>query len=204
MKGFITIEGCEGVGKSTQFEKLKAYLKGQDVVFTREPGGTRIAEDIRSIILKKDNAEMDEKTELFLYAAARAQHIREIIAPALKEGKRVFCDRYVDSTYAYQGYGRNLGLEFVGGVNRYAVGDYMPEYTVFLDLPPKSAFLRKGGADPNDRLEQQNLAFHERVYEGYRELIRREPARFLVVDASGSKEETFQKMIAILKKAAVL
>ena len=204
MKGFITIEGCEGVGKSTQFEMLKEYLRGQDVVFTREPGGTRIAESIRKIILKKENSEMDEKTELFLYAAARAQHIKEIIAPALKEGKRVFCDRYVDSTYAYQGYGRQLGLDFVGGVNRYAVGDYMPEYTVFLDLPPKTAFLRKGGADPNDRLELLNLSFHERVYEGYRDLIRREPARFLVVDASGSREETFEKMTAILKKAAVL
>ena len=205
MKNFITIEGTEGVGKSTQVRFLQEYCKKNDIdaVFTREPGGSKVAEKIREIILDKDNGEMSDVCEAFLYAAARAQHLKDIVIPALNEGKIVFCDRYIDSSYAYQGVGRGLGLDFVKKLNDLAIGEYMPQYTVFLDLPPEQAFKRKGGADENDRLEMSGNEFFQKVYDGYKQTIQNDKSRFIVVSPTGTKFETHDKIVAALKEKGI-
>ena len=157
MKGkFITFEGCEGSGKSTQIRLLSEKLKerGVDFIVTREPGGSDIAEQIRKIILNPQNTAMCDECEALLYAAARIQHLKEIVVPALNGGKLVICDRYVHSSLAYQGYARGLGEEYVAGVNSLALGEYAPDITLFLNISPKAAFERKHGADKDDRMEQ--------------------------------------------------
>lgn len=201
MKGkFITFEGCEGVGKSTQIRWLREFLekRGIDCVVTREPGGSAIAEKIRGIILDGKNLEMAGVCEVFLYLAARAQHIEDIIKPALERGTAVICDRYIDSTFAYQGYARGLGAEYVESLNRLAIGGCVPDLTVFLDLPPKIAFRRKGGADKSDRLESLDIAFHEKVYDGYLLLAEKYPERIKRVDARGEKPETHRKVLDLV------
>ena len=172
-------------------------------MFTREPGGSRVAEKIREIILDADNKDITDDCEAFLYAASRVQHLQEIVIPALNEGKTVFCDRFVDSSYAYQGIARGLGLEKIERLNSLAVGEYMPQYTLFLDLPPKQAFARKGGADKKDRLEQLDIGFHQKVYDAYKMLAARDKDRYVVIDASGAKDETFVKIIAALKARGI-
>lgn len=206
MKNFIAIEGCEGVGKSTQLRFLKDYClsNGIKAVFTREPGGSEIAEKIRKIILDSANSDMTSICEALLYAAARNQHLNDIVKPALAEGNIVFCDRFLDSTFAYQGFARGLGFDFVANLNKLSVGEYTPQYTVFLDLPPKTAFLRKGGADNNDRLEREKIDFHEKVYKGYLDIIEKERKRFIVIDASGKKGETHTRIISELIKVGIL
>ena len=163
---FVTFEGCEGVGKSTQLNMLKEYLKktGQDAVYVREPGSTAISEKIRSIILDPENTEMTAQTEALLYAAARAQLVAEVILPSLAQGRTVICDRYVDSSVAYQGYARGLGTEFVRSVNAFALENAVPDVTVFIDLRPSAAFR---SVRREDRLEQEAADFHDKVYEGY-------------------------------------
>lgn len=205
MKNFITIEGCEGVGKTYHTKRLKQYCadNGLNILFTREPGGSRVAEKIREIILDADNKDITDDCEAFLYAASRVQHLQEIVIPALNEGKTVFCDRFVDSSYAYQGIARGLGLEKIERLNALAVGEYMPQYTLFLDLPPKQAFARKGGADKKDRLEQLDIGFHQKVYDAYKMLAARDKDRYVVIDASGAKDETFGKIIAALKARGI-
>lgn len=192
MRNFITIEGCDGVGKTYQTKALREHCEqlGVQAVFTREPGGSDIAEQIRRIILDANNSAMDDMCEAFLYAAARIQHLHDIVKPALAQGKVVFCDRFVHSSYVYQGLGRGLGLDSIVALNDIAVGEYMPDFTVFLDLSPEQAFLRKGGADKTDRLEMVNMDFHNKVYQGYKSLIAADPDRFEVIDASGSKQQT--------------
>lgn len=206
MKNFITVEGCDGVGKTAQIQMLKKYCaqKGFNVLFTREPGGSPLAEKIREIILDANNKEMCDLCEALLYAAARAQHLNDTVIPALKEGKTVICDRFVDSSYAYQGVGRGIGLEKIETLNAVAVGQYMPQWTLFLDLTPDKAFERKGGADKNNRLEAQAFEMHKKVYEGYLEVIRRNPERFIVIDASGEKLETHQKVVKSLLLRGIL
>lgn len=207
MKGkFITFEGCEGVGKSRQIRLLEDYLKNNGVKYylTREPGGTDISEQIRNIILDGKNVEMTDECEALLYAAARVQLIKKEIEPRLQNGELVLCDRYVDSSLAYQGKARGLGYEFVKRINSYAFSNAMPDLTVFLNLSPKDAFLRKGGADEADRLELSGITFHEKVYEGYLELSEIYRDRFAVIDASGTKEETHAKIIAALKGKGVI
>ncbi len=203
---FITFEGCEGVGKSTQIRLLAEELGRRKVpcVVTREPGGSRIAESIRRIILDAGNSEMDDLCELFLYLAARAQHLKDIVRPALAEGKVVICDRYIDSTFAYQGYGKGLDANMVEALNRAAIGDLIPDLTIFLDLPPERAFMRKGGPDREDRLELMAQSFHEKVYAGYLEISRRAPERFVRVDARGSKQETHAKVLELMQKYGIL
>lgn len=203
---FITFEGCEGVGKSTQIRLLAEELGRRKVpcVVTREPGGSRIAESIRRIILDAGNSDMDDLCELFLYLAARAQHLKDIVRPALAEGKVVICDRYIDSTFAYQGYGKGLDADMVEALNRAAIGDLMPDLTIFLDLPPERAFMRKGGPDREDRLELMAQSFHEKVYAGYLEISRRAPERFVRVDARGSKQETHAKVLELMQKYGIL
>lgn len=206
MRNFITIEGCDGVGKTYQTRALKEYCQqlGLNVVFTREPGGSDIAEQIRKIILDADNKDMDDMCEAFLYAAARIQHLKDIVKPALNEGKIVFCDRFVHSSYVYQGLGRGLGLDKIVALNDLAVDGYMPDFTIFLDLSPEQAFARKGGADKTDRLEAVDESFHVKVYRGYKALIAAAPDKFEVIDASGSKEQTQALIRRALVKRGVL
>ena len=207
MRNFITIEGCEGVGKTYQTRMLKQYCEehGYDnIVFTREPGGSDIAEQIRKILLDANNSAMDDMCEAFLYAASRIQHLKDIVKPALEQGKVVFCDRFVHSSYVYQGIARNLGLDKIVKLNELAVGEYMPEFTIFLDLSPEQAFKRKGGADKTDRMEAVDYDFHATVYQGYKRLIDQHPEQFEVIDASGSKEQTQAKLREILVRRGIL
>lgn len=207
MKGkFITFEGCEGVGKSHQIRYVEEYLKKTSVEYylTREPGGSEVAEQIRKIILDGKNVSMTNECEALLYAAARVQHLDEIVKPKLQAGILVLCDRYVDSSLAYQGYGRGLGEHFVKQINSYALEKFMPDLTLFLDLEPEKAFLRKGGADKKDRLESSGMAFHKRVYYGYLSLADEYPERIVKIDASGSKEQTHEKIIQALKRGGII
>ena len=160
MRGkFITFEGCDGCGKSTQLKKLSDYLtaNGVDHIFTREPGGGKISEQIREILLSGKNGEMTDECEALLYAAARAQHLSDRVEPALSEGKLVICDRYIHSSYAYQGYARGLGVDFVKKINAYAEQSYAPDLTIFINLSPRDAFARKKGVDVLHRLSTDYL-----------------------------------------------
>ncbi len=207
MKGkFITFEGCEGSGKSTQLAMFRDYLEKNniDYVFTREPGGTDISEKIRSVILDVNNKEMTDECEVLLYASSRAQLIKEKILPSLEKGKLVLCDRYIDSSFAYQSFARGIDMEFIKTINKYALENCMPDYTVFLNINPVDAFKRKGGMDKDDRLEQLGIDFHLKVYNGYLELVKMFPDRFLVIDCSGTKYQTHDKIIKVLQEKGIL
>jgi dTMP kinase len=198
MKGlFITLEGPDGSGKTTQAEALVAYLrkKGLQVVMTREPGGTVISEQIRNILLDKKNQMMDNMTEALLYAASRAQHVAEVIQPALKEGKIVICDRFLDSSIVYQGIGRGLGLEMVQKINEFAVRGCMPDITFLLKLPPRAGLERKYDQGDGDRLENESIYFHEQVYRGYQLLEEQEPERIKGIDARKTPEEIHLEIV---------
>ena len=191
---FITFEGGDGSGKSTQIGILRDRLTeaGYDVVLTREPGGTQISEKIRDLILDPANGEMDDMTEAMLYAAARAQLVRQLIKPALAEGKVVICDRFVDSSIAYQAYGRGLG-DAVGVINTYAVDDCMPDLTILLKLDPERGSSRIAGRE-HDRIEQASDEFHRKVYEGYLKLEEMYPERILGIDAAGTIQEIAEEI----------
>ncbi len=203
---FITFEGCDGSGKSTQLAMLSDYLQAQKVahIFTREPGGGKISEAIREILLNGKNMEMTDECEALLYAAARVQHLKDRVQPALDSGKLVICDRYVDSSFAYQAYARGLGEEFVEKINSFALENYLPDVTVFIDLTPEEAFQRKHGADENDRLEQAGLAFHKKVYAGYKKLAENSPTRIVCVDGRKSPEGVFEEILTTLKGRGIL
>ncbi len=206
MKGkFVTIEGCEGVGKSTLIRLLKEYCQsnGVDAVFTREPGGTPVAEKIRAVILDAENKAMTSTAELLLYASARAQHTEEKIIPAINEGKIVFCDRYSDSTVAYQGYARGLDLDLCHKLCKIGECGVKIDATVFLDLDPELGFKRKGGADKGDRLEEETLDFHKRVYAGFVDLESKEE-RYIRIDASKNETEVFNSVINALKDRGII
>ena len=206
MKGkFITFEGCEGVGKSRQIKMLEEYLQKKKINYylTREPGGTDISEQIRSVILDGKNTSMTDECEALLYAAARVQLLNEVIKKKLEEGVLVICDRYVDSSIAYQGYARGLGVDFVEKINDFALKNFMPDYTVFLNLSPELAFKRKGGVDKNDRLELSGIEFHNNVYRGYKEIAKTQADRFLVIDASGERDQTHSKIIKALESKGI-
>ena len=186
MKGlFITLEGGDGAGKSTQIRNIERFFeeKGLLVVHTREPGGTLISEKLREILLDSKNTEMSDVTEMMIYAASRAQHVRELILPALERGEIVICDRFVDSSVAYQAYGRELG-DMVSIVNSYATGGLTPDITFWLDIDPAAGRARAAKAGELDRLELEKLDFHYRVYEGYRKIAEKEPERVKRIDAS--------------------
>ena len=200
---FISIEGPDGSGKSTQIENIKQFFcdKGIDIVFTREPGGTAIGERIREIILDKNCSEMDYMTEAMLYAAARSQHVAQVIRPSLEEGKIVICDRFVDSSIAYQGYGRNLG-DAVTIINGFAIGKCLPDVTFLMKLDPRIG-RRRIDADKQDRLEREQDDFHIAVFEGYLELEKKYKDRIVGIDASRSIEEIkvdiYKKLEELLK-----
>ena len=178
MKGkLITFEGTEGSGKTSVIKKVKTYYeeKGYDVLTTREPGGIRISEKIRDILLDKDNQEMDPRTEALLFAAARRQHLVEKIKPAIEAGKIVLCDRFVDSSLIYQGYARGIGIDKVYAINYFAIEDALPDLTVFVDVRPEVG-LKRVFSSPNrevNRLDLENLAFHQKIYQGYLALIKK-------------------------------
>lgn len=202
---FVTLEGGEGSGKSTQLKLLEDYLSkdGYDVIFTREPGGTPISEEIRKILLGGENTEMCDETEALLFAAARVQHIKEKILPAVAAGKTVVCDRYVHSSLVYQGYARGLG-DFVEKVNSYAFENCMPDVTIFLDITPERAFARKGGADKDDRLEQSGMDFHKRVYDGYVRVAEKFPDHFVRINADRPVEDVFEDILSTLENRGVI
>ena len=185
---FITFEGPEGSGKTTQIRLLAEWLRrsGCDVATTREPGGTRIGDAIRALLLDPDHGEMSPAAEILLFSAARAQHVSEVIRPQLNRGGVVVCDRFADSTLAYQGYGRGLDLAELRRITAFATGGLTPDLTVCLDLPAAEGLARKLKADSAEwnRMEQEQLAFHERVREGYLALAAEAPARWVVIDAT--------------------
>lgn len=187
MRGiFISMEGPDGSGKSTQLELLKKYLsdKGYEIIITREPGGTRISEAVREIILNKEYTEMSYMTEALLYASARAQLVSEVIKPAIDEGKAVISDRFVDSSAVYQGMARGLGVENVYKMNEFAIQGVMPDLTIHLDLPAKVGISRKKDQKELDRMELEALDFHEKVAEGYRKLAELAHDRIYTIDAT--------------------
>ncbi len=188
---FITFEGTDGSGKTTQIKLLEEYMleKGCEVVLSREPGGTRISEIIRDLILDPQNKEIVPLTEMILYAASRAQHVAEVIEPAVENGKIVICDRYVDSSYAYQGGGRGMDLKIIADVNRIAVNGTVPDVTFFLDIDPEISVRRRINSTGADRIEQEKLDFHRRVYDGYKKLSILYPERIKTIDATKSIEE---------------
>lgn len=185
MKGtFITFEGVEGSGKSTQVGMLSSALKekGKEIVVAREPGGTGIGEQIREITHSRENVDLTGSAELYLMAASRAQLVREIISPALEKGKIVIADRFIDSSLAYQGYGRGFGEKTVRSLNKLALGNVFPDLTIFLDLEPEVGFARRNGSGKRDRLDLQTKDFYEKVYRGYKELAILDKKRYFKVD----------------------
>ena len=202
---FITIEGPEGSGKTTATNKVVEELekRGYQIVRTREPGGTPIAEQIRNVILDKNNTTMDARTEALLYAAARRQHLVEKVWPATKEGKVVICDRYIDSSLAYQGGARGLGIENIININMFATEDTWPDLTLLFDIEPELGLARIA-ANANrevNRLDLEKIDFHKRVRNTFLELAKRQPNRFVIIDASKSQEEVYQAALdAILAK----
>lgn len=206
MRGkFVTVEGCEGSGKSTQLRLLAEYLNsvGVDFIMTREPGGSEISEDIRKIILNGKYKEMCDECEALLYAAARIQHLKQVVEPALEKGKLVICDRFVDSSFAYQGYARGLGEEYIAEINKIALEKFSPDLTLFLDISPRDAFIRKSGADEGDRIESMGIEFHEKVYLGYRALLTKYP-RICAVECNGTKFQTAENIKNILKERNII
>jgi dTMP kinase len=201
---FITIEGPEGAGKSTVIAMLAQRLEeeGYPVLMTREPGGIEIAEQIRKVILNPDNTAMDPRTEALLYAAARRQHLTEKVKPALEKGSIVLCDRFVDSSLAYQGYARGLGMEEVFTINQFAIENMMPDTTLYFDIEPEEGLKRINshkGREIN-RLDLEALDFHKKVREGYLILKERFPERFISIDASASLEDVFTFALESLKE----
>lgn len=199
---FITFEGPEGSGKTSVIEGIKEYLDKEHINYatTREPGGVRIAEDIREIILSKDNTEMDAYTEALLYAASRSQHFHQNVVPALKKYEVVICDRFIDSSLAYQGHARELGIDQVYEINRFAIGNMLPDLTIFIDVPPSVGLKRVfSNSRKVDRLDLESLEFHEKVYEGYMIIADMYSNRFKIVDGTQTKEKVIEDTLEIIK-----
>jgi dTMP kinase len=204
---FITFEGPEGSGKSTQLQRVGAWVReqGRSCLITKEPGGTPISDRIRAILLDSAAAGMDAMTELLLYAASRRQHVVEVIRPALQRGETVFCDRYTDATLAYQGYGRVLDLDRLQTLNQWATDGVKPNLTLLLDLDEQIGLARAQARNADmvvdeGRFELEDLRFHRRVREGYRALAAAEPARFAIVDADGTIDEVFARTLETLRQ----
>jgi dTMP kinase len=199
---FITFEGCDGCGKTTAIKAVVSKLNemGINPLVTREPGGSKIAEQIRKIILDKQNTEEDCRTEALLYAAGRRQHLVEIVIPALNEGKIVISDRYLDSSLAYQGHARGIGIDEVMSINAFAIDKTMPDLTFFLDLTPEEGLARIA-ANKNrkvDRLDSEKLSFHKKVYEGYKIVKEKFPERIVSIDARNSVEEIASQIVKVI------
>lgn len=191
---FITFEGPDGSGKTTQIKSLASFLvdRGYDAVLTREPGGTPISEKIRDLLLDRNHQEMDNRTEALLYAASRAQHVAEVIQPALLASKTVICDRFVDSSIVYQGFGRNLG-DAVRVINEFATGGITPDVTFFLKVDPKVG-MERIATKAQDRLELETITYHQAVFKAYEELECRYPERIIGIDAGKTIEEISEEI----------
>ena len=203
---FITLEGPEGSGKTSHLDRLANRIRqaGFDVVVTREPGGTRIGDEIRNTLLSMKNMEIDLKTEILLFQASRAQHVHELILPSLAEGKVVLCDRYADSTMAYQGYGYQTDLQELAQIIRFATGGLQPDLTLLLDVDIETG-LKRRSADKNNwnRLDAKEVAFHKRVRQGYLEMVAAQPDRWVVIDAAKPLDEVQQALQeAVLERLA--
>lgn len=196
---FITMEGPDGSGKSTQIQAIKKFFeqRGEKIIITREPGGTTISEKIRELLLDRANSEMDPMAEALLYAAGRAQHVAEVIKPALEQGIHVICDRFVDSSIAYQGYGRELG-DSVAVINAYAIRDCMPDITFLMKLNPEIGKSRID-SEKQDRIESEKIDFHNRVFKGYETLETEFPERIISIDATGNIDEISEQIIMHLE-----
>ena len=201
---FITFEGGEGVGKTTLITKIEEYLKNtinRDFVSTREPGGTPLGEDVRKILLSKDKKKfMSQYTELTLFLAARAQHIEQVILPALESDKIVLCDRFNDSSVAYQGYARGLGMDMVKEFCSFISQGLEPDLTFYLDLDPEIGLFKRKKIDEHDRIEAEEINFHNKIRDGFLIIAKNNPKRFHVIDAKQSKEEVFEETISYIKK----
>ncbi|MEO0199155.1 MAG: dTMP kinase [candidate division WOR-3 bacterium] len=196
---FLTIEGIEGSGKSTLTEGIIEFLKtkGFNVVYSREPGGTKVGESVRNILLADGN-EMDPMTEVFLFLAARRENVRKNILPALRDGKVVVCDRYIDSTIAYQGYGRGLPIKLLRRLNKLATYGIKPDLTLVIDIDPEKGLKRISGKEL-DRIERENIDFHRRVRDGYRKIARISGRRVKLLDGELPKEELLKKAISLVE-----
>jgi len=201
---FISFEGNDGSGKTSIITRVAEYFtaKGFDVLVTREPGGIRISEKIRDILLDKAHTEMDARTEALLFAASRRQHLVEKILPALKEGKLVLCDRFVDSSLVFQGVGRHLGIDEVFTINQFAIENKLPDLTVFVDVRPEIGLARifKNANREVNRLDLETSEFHHQIYRGYQEVLRRFPDRIKAVNGEGTIEEVTKATIALIEK----
>lgn len=204
MSIFITLEGPDGSGKTTIAKMVVETLEklGYQVVFTREPGGISISEQIRDIILNKENTEMDGRTEALLYAASRRQHIAQKILPALKENKIVICDRFLDSSLAYQGVGRGIGIDEVLSINQFAIDNTMPDLTIYFDISPEVGIQRINSNKNREvnRLDLEKLSFHHRVRNGYLELAKRFPDRYVIINAALPLEEVASNALKAIKE----
>jgi dTMP kinase len=207
---FITFEGPDGSGKSTQIELVADYLRrqGYNIYCTREPGGTAIGDQIRNVLHDVNNTEMSSRAEILLYSASRAQLVEQIILPRLAQGDVVLCDRYADSTYAYQGYGRQLDFATLRAITKFATQHLEPDLTIYLDLAVEKGLQRKADANAAgegewNRMDQLKLDFHQRVHRGYLEMAKNEPKRWLVVDASGTVEKINRSICDRLEKILV-
>ena len=205
MKGlFITFEGNDGSGKSSVIETIKKELisRGYNVLYSREPGGSKIAEKIREVILDVDNVGMDDKTESLLYAASRREHIVKTLLPALNEGKIVLCDRYLDSSLAYQGYARGIGIDEVYRMNTYATDNLLPDLTLLICGKPEVGFerIKKNQRGALDRLEIEKMEFHKKVYEGYLEVQKKFPHRIIIINGEASKEQVRKDALEVVIK----
>ena len=202
---FIALEGPDGSGKSTIIQLIGDYLKDKGIryIITREPGGTLIGEQVRDIILDNKNTDMSGETEALLYAASRSQHIHEKILPALRDGKLVLCDRFVLSSLAYQGVGRDLGIEEVKGINDFAIKGVQPNLILFFYVNPEVSLARKTAKLGGDRLEKEGKEFHNKVYRGYMELLKLYPQNTKVIDATKSIEEVLHQSITEIEKLLI-
>lgn len=200
---FITFEGPEGSGKSTQLPKLAQFLEesGLSVLKTREPGGTKIGDQIREVLVRMDNTELHPRTEILLFLAARAQLVEELIIPSLQEGKIILCDRYGDSTLAYQGYGHGLDLEILRAMLHFATGGLKPDLTILLDVDVMTGLKRKKIKEEWNRLDAFELSFHERVRDGYHILAGQDPERWKIVDATQEPEQVQKEIRALVLDA---
>jgi dTMP kinase len=205
---FISMEGPEGAGKTTIMQLLAAQLEkqGTTVVATREPGGIDIAEQIRQVILHKENTAMDARTEALLYAAARRQHLVEKVRPALIAGKIVLCDRFVDSSLAYQGHARGLGIDQVYSINQFAIEDLMPRLTFYFDIDPELGLERisKNETREVNRLDLETLQFHQKVRDGYLLLAKKFPERIITIDAARPLQQVFEQVETRVKELIYL
>lgn len=205
MAHFITFEGVEGAGKSTQIKMLSKYLKEKNINFIslREPGGTIIGEKIRKILLKDKNLKIDPVTEMLLMMVSRRELLIQKILPALKENKMVLCDRFIDSTIAYQGYGRGIEIGWIKDIFRLVCFNHYPDLTILLDIETEEGFKRIKGKE-KDRFEEEESSFHRRIREGFLKIAEEERKRFFVIDGKGNKREIFEKIIKCLKEKSLI